>query len=61
MNQQIKSFYLTYNGHVATPNFPNGDGVASKVIELCDAFGALGFDMEVHADLTMVNEVTKDE
>ena len=56
MNQQIKSFYLTYQGRVATPNFPNDEGVASKVVALKDAFSALGFEMDVHADLVMSNE-----
>ena len=55
MNEHIKCFYLTYNGRVATPNFENGDGVAFKVIALADAFLALGYEMEVHADLIYDN------
>ncbi len=61
MNEKIKSFYLTYNGHVATPNFPNAEGVASKVVALCDAFAALGFDMELHADLVYSDEKTEEQ
>lgn len=61
MNENIKSFYLTCNGHVATPNFPNGVGVASKVVALCDAFAALGFDMELHADLVYTDDKNNEQ
>lgn len=63
MNKAIKCFYLTYNGRVATPNFENGDGVASKVVALCDDYAALGYDMELHADMIYktVNNGSKDE
>lgn len=53
MNENIKSFYLTYKGRVATPNFPNGEGVASKVVALAQLYLDLGFEMEIHGDLTM--------
>lgn len=53
MDKNIKSFYLTYNGRVATPNFTNGDGVAEKVVALAQCFKDLGYEMEIHGDLTM--------
>ena len=37
MNENIKCFYLTYQDRVATPNFANGEGVASKVVDLLNA------------------------
>lgn len=56
MNDKIKSFYLTYNGRVATPNFPNDEGVETKVVALLEAFSSLGCEMELHADLIYRNE-----
>ena len=47
MNQQIKSFYLTYQGRPASPEFENLDGVATKVLKLYDAFKDLGVEMEI--------------
>lgn len=60
MNQHIKSYYLTYNGRVATPNFPNDEGVAAKVVALRDAFAALGVTMDVHADLVMDDQSSEE-
>lgn len=56
MKENIKCFYLTYQGRVATPNFDNGEGVASKVIALKDAFSSLGYELEMHADLIYSNK-----
>lgn len=56
MNENIKCFYLTYQGRVATPNFDNGEGVESKVVALQDAFLSLGYEMELHADLVYSHE-----
>lgn len=61
MNENIKSFYLTYKGHVATPNFPNSEGVASKVAALAQLFLELGYEMEIHGDLAMKTFLNEDQ
>lgn len=59
MKQRLKSLYLTYNGHVATPDFPVGDVsdmTVTKVFDLRDAFLALGVQMEIRAVLVVDDE-----